>query len=88
LDGACNKTIGILAFEVYNHLPLPGEIIITGKLSCYPVMKVIEEGSRGEVEVVAWGWCIGCIGGVGRGSFGGHGLTGSKKKRLESLERL
>jgi len=88
LDGASNKTIGILAFEVCNHLPLPGEIIITGKLSCYPVMEVIEEGSRGESEVVAWGYssgCIGGIGGVGRGSFGGHGLAGSRKKKDLSL---
>ncbi|XP_062173687.1 UPF0481 protein At3g47200-like [Alnus glutinosa] len=49
-------------------------------------MKVIEEGSGGEAEVVAWSWCIGGIGGVGRGSFGGHGLAGSKKKRLECEE--
>jgi hypothetical protein len=66
VDSAFNKTIGILAFKVGNHLPLPSEVIVSSKLGCYSMREVIEEGGWRNQEV--WGWVYSCS----RRGFGGN----------------
>jgi len=87
-DSAFNKIECILAFEVGDHLPLPGEIIVMCKLSYDIVREVIQKGGWRDREGGGWGYSKRGIGGIGRRGRGGHNRSRlsritKKKMRLE-----
>jgi hypothetical protein len=86
-DCAFNKPICILAFEVGDHLPLPGEIIVMCKLSYDIVREVIQKGGWRDREGGGWGYSKRGIGGIGRRGRGGHNrsrLSRITKKKYET----